>query len=168
MKGKLKFKESLGMVRFSYTLGKHTLEGTVPAVVSKRGEEGVIDYVEDLVAQNKVTWGLKDSVEKDVRKNPIPVSTIYDDGTLLEGRIVEATDSVVRVKLDSPVRGEGKERFEVYPGVAGSFVFDEDYREYQLSQKGRDTAYRALRIAYQKVISRPIKRLVAKLNKRGI
>ena len=62
----------------------------------------------DEVALNKIInkaqkeWKKHEAIEEKIRKKNIPIKTQYDDGTLLEGRIIEATDGYIKVRLEKP------------------------------------------------------------------
>lgn len=166
MKG-LEFKHNFGNVEFKYKEpsrdggGYHEISDEIPQDVVEKGQEAIIDYAKNEVHQAKKKWEKAYSVRDEIRKNHIHIKTEYEDGTSLEGRIVEATGRIVRVELDKPIKGESSINFGFASGMAGQYVFTE---EHEISKHGYDAAYRALRTAYKNTLNKPTQDLVDNLN----
>ncbi len=167
MKGKLRFEENSGRIEFSYTepiddRSHHQIDGKIPPSIVQLGKTAIRAYAEKKVEQAQKGWQRAEKIEKDIRTNYIPIRTDYDDGTSLEGRIVEATSRLIRVELDSPVVGKGSINFGFASAMAGHYVFGKGHK---ISEHGYEAAYRALRSAYKDSLHKPTKDLVRQLNK---
>lgn len=165
----LKFYGDFRIVKFSYkepckddSRSYRFLTGIVPADIVKKGKEAIMEYATQEIEKGKGGWKKNHDIEDNIRKNHIEIKTTYKDGIELEGRIIEATNRYIKVELDKPVKGEGHIDFGFGAAMAGHFVFTKDYK---ISEAGYDAAYRALRRAYERVLSKPVKDLVEKLNK---
>ena len=164
----LKFGETCGKVRFFYREEFENdvidMAPEVPEEVVKKGEEAVLNYAQQKIDVAKEKREKRIFVEESIRKNHIPIETEYEDGTNLEGRIIEATLGHITVELDRPVKGgQRSTRFGVYAGMAGHYVFTEDH---EISRCGYDSAYTALGRAYKDFLNKPQIDLVSRLNKK--
>ncbi len=160
MENGLRFEEYLGKIEFVYTervdgSSYRRIDGKIPERTVKLGEKAIREYALRKINQAKEKWKKFDALEEDIRKNHIPIKTKYEDGTLLEGRTVEATNRLIRVELDNPLKGEGSMNFRYASAMSGHFVFGE---EYNISKHGYDGAYRALCGAYKDALHKPAKK----------
>jgi len=141
--------------------GLHRLDEKIPAKIVKQGQKAILEYANSEISEAKEKWRRGEAIEDDIRKNHIPLKTEYKDGTPLEGRIVEATNSFIRVELDKPSKGHSMINFGHASAMKGKYIFERDYR---ISQYGYDGAREALRRAYQDALHKPEKELVESLN----
>ena len=164
----LRFEEWLGKVRFVYTeeidhSSCRRINEEIPEEVVGQGQEAIKNYASVKINQAKRKWEKFNAVEEDIKTNHIPIKTKYKDGTVLEGRIVEATSRFVSVKLDKPILVEEERRinFGFASAMSGHHVFDEGHK---ISKYGYDAAYNALCYSYMAALNKPVKDLVKKLN----
>ncbi len=165
----LEFIELDGKIEFFYEkpVGGgifYKVNGTVPKKVVEQGEEAVLKYALHKIEDAEKVWKKFEAVKDDIRKNHVPIQTKYEDGTQLEGRIVEATSRYIGVELDKPLKGRSGINFGFASAMSGHYVFAENYT---LSQYGLNGAHRALCWAYRDALHKPEIDLVERLNKKN-
>lgn len=142
-----------------------TMRQTVPPEIVQKGDEAVWEYARAEVGKAWAERKKKLAIEEGIRKNPIPIQAKYTDGTVLEGRIIEATHTHIKVRLDKPLEGEGSVNYNSLAcAQSGSHVFTE---RGEISSSGYEGANQALHQAYKHALKKPTKDLVDRLNKRN-
>ena len=156
----LKFSQQEGKLSFVYQEDggyPRSFCDSVPEDVVTKGKETVKEYVSGIIIGKKEEWRRYEAAQEAIRQNPIPVQTTYKDGTTLEGHIVEATGSFIKIKLVN----SSEAHFGYASAMAGHHVFD----GYKLSEYGFTGAEEALCRAYEKVLNKPIIDLADELNR---
>ncbi len=141
---------------------KHSLREVIPKKILYNGEKAVMEYAVQKLKEAKKKWKEFKDAKDAIRKNPISIQTKYKKGILLEGRIIRATTTGVRVELDKPLKGEWGISFGYASAMAGQYVFTKN----KLSKHAYDAAYSCLRHAYQEGLRKPEKDLMSRLNKK--
>lgn len=135
----------------------------VPQEIVQKGDEAVWNYARTEIRK---LWVERKKVlvwEAGIRKNPKPVSVNYE-GIILKGRIVEATSSSIKVKLDKPLEGE----FNVNYGFGSAMSHEQAFtKEGQITPEGYIAAKQALHQAYKLALKKPESDMAERLNKRN-
>ncbi len=160
----VEFREFLGEISFSYIERPddetyHEIRETIPENIVKQGEKAIKEYANKKIERAKNKW------KKQEAPRNILISSMAEDGTHLEGRIVKATGSYIYVELDKPVKGKSDMHFSGYAHMAGHHVF-EGGDGYKISKEGYEGAQQALCNAYREVKNKPKRNLVERLNKK--
>ena len=164
----IRFIDFLGEPSFIYEEfcedgSKYVLRETIPKKVLHKGEQAVMKYAVQKLREAKKKWNEFEDAKDTIRKNPILVRTEYADGTLLEGRIIEATSRYVKVELDKPLKGERNMNFGYASAMVGQYVFAKGNK---LSKHAYDVAYECLCNAYEEALRKPEKDLMNRLNRK--
>ena len=167
LENNIQFREDSGKIKFIYEEpagdgGDYKIREIIPSKIVQRGERDIIKYALSKVNEARKEWKKIEDIRNSIKKNHIFLETQYGGGPFLEGRIVGATPSVIRVELDKPLSGKGEIFFGISSGWAGHHIFTDDY---QISKEGYDGARRALCRAYEDALHKPEKDLVQRLNK---
>lgn len=174
IKEKFRFEEDEGEIRFSYIakVGDdilYSLDEDIPANIVEKGKKAMLNYASKKIQKVRKELKGNESIEEDIRKkrkNYRPLKTEYKDGIVLKGRIVEATDSFIRVKLDTPLKGESS----IYVSYVSAMPMHYFSTRNRISKDGYDAAREALCTAYERALHKPQRDLVHRLNselKRG-
>jgi len=167
MASDLTFDEFSGNILFRYHRmldgsGYVSFSGEIPEEIIAQGDEAVRDYAQGKVDEFEGNLSKLEKFQEDIRKNPLPVETRYDDGTLLRGKIIEADTKFIRTKMDSPVVGENEINFGMASAMAKHHVFDGFDK---ISEHGYNAAHRCLRELYEDlVVNKKERDLVDRLN----
>lgn len=163
-RGKLTFDYSHGSGLNYYYKGNFESFGTVPQDIAKEGKSAVENYVTECLKERDEKIKRCEARYDDVAQNHVPVRAVYEDGTLLEGRIVEANASRIRVELDKPLKGNSNIRFGFASAIAGRHIWEGD----EISEHGLDGTRRALCWAYENALNADVIALADVLNKGNV
>ena len=139
----------------------YNTDGIIPQRILDKGEDAIFNYILKKIKKAKKGWQKGESIEDKIKEEHIPISTEYKDGTILEGRIIEATSRCIQVELDNPLKGKSCINYGFASAMARHYVFTE---EHEISKNGNESAKRALCWAYEDAIKADKKDLIKKIN----
>lgn len=139
MEGKIEYFEMMGDLWFRYkeTVSRPTqhhsavyreykVEGKIPKKLQDSNDSKLIrEYVEGKI-RRKVSKAKKEDMEQDrYAENPSFQISVEYDGTMLKGKIISATDSFLRIRLELPKEftGDSGVNYGFGAAMAGKYIF---------------------------------------------